>query len=251
MYRIEDQEKLDSLCHNNKELSDLLKLYDEEQKFLLSRITHEVRNPLTLIYSTLQLMQKKNAQIADSPYWSSIMEDMKDVFTLLEQLSDYNHSDTLQLTTVSLYHLITDLKISFESMCSTKNVSLTLKFGKAAHHYIDSYQCDYIKLKQVLTNIVKNALEAVHNGGHIQISVNGSYQQDNQDYFCILISNDGPQIESDDLNTIFTPFITTKANGTGLGLATANRIIRSHNGFIEVDSTKKLTTFYIYLPSQN
>ena len=248
MYNIEEEARLKELCNESPELNQLISSLTSENKFLISRITHEIRNPLTLIFSTLQLIQSKNSSLASMPYWHSIMEDMKDLFLLLEQLSNYNQSDVLTSEPTDLGKLLMDLVVSFHSVAQLNENTLTVKLLDGSHPYIDNYTCDYIKLKQVFTNIIKNAIEAVDKKGHITITAFPPKQTPKGAYLIISIANDGPPIESDDMSNIFTPFITTKAGGTGLGLATANRIVISHGGYIEVVSDKTGTEFSIHLP---
>lgn len=250
MYQLEDELKLHTLCEENPELKELLKEYNNENKFLLSRMTHELRNPLTLIYSTLQLIQSKHKDLAQTPHWSSILDDMKDVFTLLDQLSDYNHCDTLHKSNVDLEGLLTELKISFDSMATQKHSSITIKLEKDAHNVFMNYYCDQIKLKQVFTNLIKNALEAISSNGHIQILLTPDELLENTSYLKVSIRNDGDPIPPEELEHIFEPFVTTKATGTGLGLPTANRIIQSHGGLLQVTSDDTETVFSVYLPIQ-
>lgn len=250
MYQLEDELKLHTLCEENPELKELLKEYENENKFLLSRMTHELRNPLTLIYSTLQLIQSKNKDLEQIPHWSSILDDMKDVFALLDQLSDYNHCDALHKSDVDLVELLTELKISFDSIAAQKHSSITIKLEKNAHDTFKNYYCDAIKLKQVFTNLIKNALEAISPSGHIQILLTPNEMLEDSSYLKVSISNDGDPIPDEELEHIFEPFVTTKSTGTGLGLPTANRIIQSHGGLLQVTSSKKETVFSIYLPTE-
>ena len=101
-------------------------------------------------------------------------------------------------------------------------------------------------MRQALQNIIQNGVEAMTNGGRLRIGVRSI------DGIELIISDTGVGIPRDKLDKIFLPFYTTKPRGTGMGLALVHKIILSHGGNIEVDSTTgKGTTFRIYLPYGN
>lgn len=245
MYHNDTDEKLQQLCATNDELSAIIKEYEEENKFLVSQITHEIRNPLTLIYSTLQLIEHKNPDVAQITYWSNLKEDMKDVFSILDRLSEYNHCDTLDITNVNLETMLTDLSVSFEPYMDSKQASITISVDKKARPYISSYPCDETKMKQVFINLLKNAVEAVNTHGKIHIHCT---TEEDSSFLAIIVSNTGPVLEKEELERIFLPFVTTKSTGTGLGLPTAKRIVVSHNGTIDAVSSHNKTAFRIHLP---
>lgn len=256
MFHTNTDLRLQELCEENKELADLMAHYEEEIQFLLSRMTHEIRNPLTLLYSTLQLIERRNPSVRQISYWPTLTEDMKDIFSLLDNLSDFNHCDVLHKEEVNLLDLLTDLKISFEPLANEKNVLLSIILSEKSHGPLHSYSCDQIKMKQVYTNLIKNAIEATSPAGSIQIKVslttpdlNVTYgRHEKKTFLCIAITNTGSTIAKEDLDSIFLPFKTTKQTGTGLGLPIANRIVTSHGGFITVSSEENITTFATYLP---
>lgn len=245
MYHNDTDEKLQQLCATNDELSALIKEYEEENKFLVSQITHEIRNPLTLIYSTLQLIEHKNPDVTQITYWSNLKDDMKDVFSLLDRLSEYNHCDTLTIANMNLETMIKGLAVSFEPYMDTKKASITVSIHKKARPYLTCYPCDQTKMKQVFINLIKNAIEAVDSHGSIHINCT---LEEASSSLVITISNTGTTIGADELDRIFLPFFTTKSTGTGLGLPTVKRIILSHNGTIDAASSHNKTTFTIKLP---
>lgn len=257
MFHTETDLKLQKLCQENEELAELMHSYEDEVRFLLSQITHEIRNPLTLLYSTLQLIEKKQPSIKEISYWPTLREDMKEVFTLLDRLSEYNHSDCLHKTSLNLLTLLTDLKISFEPFAKEKNLLLTILLSDHVDSCLTSYLADGVKLKQVYTNLIKNAIEAAPNGGSIQIKASKecvalpNHMDTKKTFLCIAITNTGSSIAKEDLDSIFMPFVTTKQTGSGLGLPTAKRILASHDGWITASSTENTTTFTTYLPLQD
>jgi signal transduction histidine kinase len=108
---------------------------------------------------------------------------------------------------------------------------------------------DKDKIKQVLLNLIKNALESVNNNGKIDIKV--GFTDENRVFF--EITNDGPPIPPEIKEKLFTPFLTTKSNGTGLGLAICKKIIEEeHKGKIYlVKSDDTETSFRFEIPTGN
>jgi signal transduction histidine kinase len=101
------------------------------------------------------------------------------------------------------------------------------------------------ELNQVWTNIIDNAIDAMHGKGELRLRV---YRQD--DSVVVEIADNGPGIPPDVLPHIFEPFFTTKGvgEGTGLGLDTVQRIVKKHRGDIQVDSKPGDTRFQVWLP---
>lgn len=247
--------RLHQLCEENPELSELMVEYQNEMKYLLSTLTHEIRNPLTLMYSTIQLMEKKHPDLKQLSYWSTLCEDMNSVFSLLDGLSSFNHCDTLHKEPIDLIGLLTDLKVSFEPLAKEKNLPISITITNLVHPYATTYYGDKVKLKQVFTNLIKNAIEAsdINSSIHLKFSLTedpteSNNLQNKKNFLCISVSNHGTLIPKEDIDHIFQPFFTTKKTGTGLGLPTARRILLSHNGYLTVTSKEESTSFFVYLP---
>jgi signal transduction histidine kinase len=106
---------------------------------------------------------------------------------------------------------------------------------------------DELLLRQAFSNLVQNALEAMASGGELRVSARFIPKSTVE----IIVKDSGTGIHPENLERIFLPFFTTKARGTGLGLALVHKIVLSHNGRIEVESEEgKGTMFHIYLPTR-
>lgn len=254
--------KIQQLREENAEFNGIIERLNEESKFMLSRLSHEIRNPLTLISSTLQLMETKNPEVSDLKYWSQVRSDVNDLMGLLNDLSSYNNCDKLELSTVDLSLMLSNLVASFQSQYVESHFNITLAIHKSALAVMSAYVCDDIKMKQVFTNIMKNGLEAMkaHNSLSITAKIDDLSERNlyenkysitnttDPSYLLLSFRNNGSPIPEDFLDRIFDPFITNKPNGSGIGLAISAKIIDAHHGFISVSSTKESTTFEIRLP---
>ena len=121
-------------------------------------------------------------------------------------------------------------------------------------HYQSGLQLingDPVSIRQVLHNLIKNALEAVGIEGLIEINVH-RILKNNADFLEIALYDNGTGIKDDQLEKIFEPYVTTKSKGTGLGLAIVKKIIEDHGGAIWVDTGRKVGAgFIIQLPACN
>jgi signal transduction histidine kinase len=136
-----------------------------------------------------------------------------------------------------------NLENLFKDVCTTiklpQKINLKLDFN-----FAPEIKADATFLRRVLTNLINNAIQAMPDGGTLEI---GGYKEDN--YACITITDTGVGIDETAKSKVFTPMFTTKAKGQGLGLAVVKRLIEAQGGIIGFDSTVgKGTKFYIKLP---
>ena len=97
---------------------DVLKKIIEEQKIAISQISHEVRNPITLINSSLQLIEKQHPEVRDFLFWEDTMRDMKYLLRLLEELSNYNNSEKTNPKLLDAGRWLTEVYSSLSSLSS-------------------------------------------------------------------------------------------------------------------------------------
>lgn len=219
----------------------------DEHKQITSIFIHELRNPLSLIKGTLQYIEMKHCEVKDYKYWSQIFELIHDMEHMLSDASLLNSSTNLNIEKTNLLSLINVVVENYMPEADKQKKTLKYKYDKECESVLSSYPCDAYKLKQTLTNLVKNALEATSEGDFIEILVSID-SIDTDTMLSIQINNNGPKIPEDDINNIFLPFVTHKTGGTGIGLALAKRIINAHMGCIKVSSCDDLTSFIILLP---
>ena len=237
------EEQLLALMKDNEALLTAFSQYKEELSFFLSHMTHDIKNSLTLMNSSLQMMEKRQAALTESPYWNSVKEDMRDLFSLLDQLRTLHYGDQLNPTPTDVSKLLMNINANFNAFTSEKNVRLTLTLADNCHPYIEHWPCDPVKLKEALVNLIKNAIEATEENGLVSIVCSFFLP-----HLSIAITNTGATLEPEELKKIFTPFYTTKSGGTGLGLPTVHKIIAAHKGQLKVDSMDHKTTFTVILP---
>lgn len=214
---------------------------NEEYNYTLSKFSHEVRNPVTLINSFLQLMVQDHPEIATYNYYDKIEENMTILRALLDELTDYNHATNLCEEEINLYLYLVKFSESAREVLKKDHIDLVLQKESA----IPRIKLDPIKMNQLFTNLIRNAAEAItpHEG---KITINMFCDGNNVD---IKISDNGCGITQEQMNTIFHPFVTYKKDGNGLGLAICEEIMKAHNGTISVISVpEEGTEFTLHFP---
>lgn len=185
-----------------------------------SSIAHEIKNALVGVKTCVQLA-------AGTELGPLANREVMRIESLVNLLSQYVSKNAQSFTSVKLNEVITNATRSLEAACATKNLSLKVQL-EAAHDVIEG---NGIQLEQALLNLLLNAVEATPSGGLIQIR---SYQDGGR--VRIELSDSGPGIPAEEVERIFEPFYSTKARGSGLGLGITRRIVRDHNGVIDVAS---------------
>lgn len=232
--------RVQALKRENPEAADIICEMEKNQMLFLSHISHELRNVLTLMNSSLQYLETSHQEIMMYKYWREIRKDMDYLLSFVGQMNDYNNSIRLNYERVDLYKLLRDTYNACLPL--TENTEKLLTFRCQSD--IPAVFADRTKLYEAFLNLIKNALEAVEIDG----SVNMTLTTDDKTVR-ISIEDDGCGMETQQLVHIFEPFVTYKADGIGIGLAVVKRIIDAHEGRITVySSVGKGTTMTITLP---
>jgi signal transduction histidine kinase len=145
-----------------------------------------------------------------------------------------------QFKPASLNEIVNKTLATLKPELENRGLNLKMKLV----HQLPLTPIDATQVQQVLVNLVKNAMQAMTRGGTLTVQTG-----EGSDAVWVSVADTGGGIPEEQLNRIFEPFYTTKKKGTGLGLMIVQRIVRAHNGHIEVDSqVGRGTTFRIWLP---
>ena len=232
--------RMNRLMEHNPEAKKIIEQLLQNHQTIVSLISHEIRNPLTLISSSLQLMEQTHPEVRDFSNWDQTMQDLNFHCQLLSELSAYNNGSTLHYQVFSLQKLLRSVAVSFAISLENASVSFRSSIDPA----IKDYAGDQIKLREVLLNLLKNARES--QADEIVLSASSGCDTSG---IQISIRDNGCGIEQDQLDQIFQAFHTTKQEGTGLGLSLSKRIIEAHHGTLTVTSAPgEGSTFTVFLP---
>ncbi len=237
-----DINTLNRLTEENKDVQQIFSQLIENHHMLLSTIAHEIRNPLTLISSSIQTIEMQHPEVQTFHGWSQLQDDILFIRLLLEDLSTLNNSRILHCSVFPIEYFFQKLTLSFAMTLEQQYPEI--EFTSHIPDSLGTFIGDKIKLEEVFLNLLRNAREAVGQKGTIHMSVHRKNSS-----LIIRIHDNGCGISPDHLQTLFDPFVTYKPTGTGLGLAISKRIIEAHNGIISVESEEgKGSIFSIHLP---
>ena len=208
-------------------------------------LAHEIKNPLAGIKVSLEVLADElDLNDDDQELFTRIINETNRVEKLLKGLLNYARPPELHCEPFDLHKLLdnTIKNIALKGKTSSKEGVEFRKHYAAGMPLVDA---DSSQLQQVFLNIFLNAIEAMPDGGLVDVSTT----QVDENNLLIKIKDTGKGISDNALKTIFQPFVTTKSRGTGLGLAISKRIIEEHFGTIEaVSGDHDGTLFTILLP---
>ncbi len=201
---------------------------------LSSRLVHDLRNPLSVIKSTVELLKINNKTMDEttSKKFERIESAMKKISYQIEDVLDFVRQSELHLKRQSVEEI---LKSTLAGIDIPKEVKIKLNSQKII------INCDSRKIEAVFINIITNASQAMDGKGEIKIKV----VEDGEDAL-IKFEDSGPGMPKSVMQKIFDPLFTTKDTGTGLGLSICKNIVEQHGGNIEVSSPP--TVFAVRLP---
>lgn len=184
------------------------------------KIFHEIKNSITLINSSFQLVAKKHPEVNQFEYWNEAMTEISFLKNMVTQLSSarlYSHPNTIR---VSPYTLIHEIGASIRSLAWGSFVcDIELEDN------LPLIEVDPPLIRQAVINLVKNACEAMDNTGTavLRVSCSGNFIH-------IAVTDHGGGIDPAFADQVLQPFITSKTGGSGLGLSITREIVEAHHG---------------------
>jgi signal transduction histidine kinase len=214
---------------------------------LAAGLHHEIKNPLSALSLHVQLLDE--ALSAEDP--SPEIQEMLDVLTtevrriaaVLEGFRDYASISQLHLTEVDLTRLLSKLKRFLQPQAQQQSVEIELDF---VPDQAIVAAADPDRMEQVLLNLAVNALEAMPQGGTLAMRLHALPEQ-----IQIEVADTGSGVPEQLRERIFDPYFTTRSSGTGMGLALSEKIIRQHEGTIDLTSGSQGTIFTVTLPRRD
>jgi len=207
-------------------------------------VSHEVRNPLSTIYMSAQVLNKAVTHDNElKKYINYILSETERLNKVVTDILSFSRAPQLVLTKTNINSLIEEL-ISFLEISDF--IKYDIKCFRKYDEQIPELLLDKDQIKQTLLNIIQNACHFMEHRPIRKLEVETKKENSN----CVIkISDTGCGIPPENIKKIFEPFFTTKTKGTGLGLSISKNIIEAHGGKITVESVvDEGTTFTIILP---
>ncbi|HEY3919190.1 MAG TPA: ATP-binding protein [Stellaceae bacterium] len=219
---------------------------------MASMLAHEVKNPLSGIRGAAQLLEE-NAGTADRELTRLICDETDRICALVDRMDVFSDRRPLERAPVNIHEVLERVRRAAQS-----GFARSVRFIEEYDPSLPPVHGNRDLLIQIFLNLVKNAAEAAPaQGGEIQLTT--SYQQgvrmtvggsDSRVHLplVVTVADNGDGIPEDIRPHLFDPFVSTKHNGSGLGLALVAKVIGDHGGVIEFDSQPRRTVFRVYLP---
>lgn len=219
--------------------------YTENVSKLAAGIAHEIRNPLTTVKGFIQLLKPYLIEIRKDQYADIAIDEINRANEIIEQFLNATKKQDDRKKKVSINKVLNQMGLLFESEAILHNIDLSIQLSeKDPHIFINENE-----LKQVLINLLKNAIESFSSNSLKRKAEIRVYGEVYNDTVTIGIIDNGCGMKDETIDKLFLPFYTTKSTGTGLGLSISKKIIETYSGQLNVKSkVGKGTTFYIKLP---
>jgi two-component system sensor histidine kinase HydH len=196
---------------------------------LAAGVAHEIRNPLSSIKGFAQYLRHA---LKDKPrekeYAETMVSEVDRINTVVTDLLTFARPLEAQLVPTDLTELVEHTVRLVQADAQTRNINVQMNISDLSKIPLDANQ-----MTQAILNLLLNALQAVKNGGHIEV---GAELDPSDSFLKIWVEDDGSGISADQKGKIFDPFFTTRDKGTGLGLAIVHKIVENHAGEINLKS---------------
>jgi len=229
--------------HAKRQIAHVAEEYREASR----RVVHEVNNPLSIIKNYLSVLDGKLAKREPVVGEMSILnEEIDRVGQLINGLADLQPTETSRTTDVG--KVVDDVLRLFRA---TEFVPASVQIVVRMQEEPAEIDGDADLLKQILVNLIKNAVEALGDGGQIEISNRGHVNRERKLYLELVVSDTGPGLSADVLANLFSPVRSSKEGANhGLGLSIVHSLVKKMQGLITCRSGKTGTTFEILLPAK-
>lgn len=230
----------EKIIERNKVLQELER--EKALKLALFKLTHEIKNPIAVCKGYLEMLDPKKKEKIEK-YLPIIQDEINRTLTIINDFSDYGKLK-IEKEEVDLVMLIEEIEETLAPLLQEKEVDAKFII-KDEEIYIE---LDYNRIKQVLINLIKNAIESKDNTRKLKIKVSVKRLPEEVQ---VKIEDTGSGMSKETLDNISKIFYTTKQNGTGLGVALSKEIVEQHHGTLHYQSELgKGTKVIILLPQK-
>ncbi|HUL20154.1 MAG TPA: ATP-binding protein [Thermodesulfobacteriota bacterium] len=261
IYSHEDIELLSTLANQTAIAIENARLYEDLKRSksyirradrlaslgtLTAGLAHEIRNPMVAIKTLTQLLPER---LEDEEFRNQFLKiasgEVDRISSLVNELLDFARPSDPKWALEDINAILEGMILLVSTGTKKKLITIVKNYARN----LPLVEIDREQIKQVVLNILLNAIDATAENGTITVQTRSFIKPGGEPYIQIEFTDTGCGIPGEHLEDIFNPFFTTKATGSGLGLSISNQIIQDHKGYIDVESEiEKGSSFFINLP---
>lgn len=211
---------------------------------LAAGLAHEIRNPLTTIKGFIQLLQPEILAVGKKDFADVALDEINRANSLLTEFLSVLKPGNSKKKKISMNKLTESIVKLFSSESILKDIEIRSTLPKEELYVL----ADENGIKQVVVNLLKNAMEAVEGNRTVKAEI-ALIVSKLEGYVTVSVIDNGSGIDELTIEKIFKPFYTTKTDGIGIGLAISKEIIENHGGQLSVSAELNKTTFKFALPT--
>lgn len=200
---------------------------------LAAGIAHEIRNPLTSLKGFTSLLEEGETAADKKAYITVLKSEIDRIEYTVNELMMLAKPKKTEVKPVAIEELVRSVCLFLQPELSMKNIELSCDVKNPSAEVM----CESNQIKQVVMNVLKNAIEAMKQGGRIHVSFRYEERK-----MAIVVKDDGEGMSEETLKKIDTPFFTTKQTGNGLGIPMCQNIMKLHHGSLSISSTPGVGT---------
>ncbi len=200
--------------------------YSPFWEYLSSRVAQEIKNPMVAINTFAQLLPRKyDSEDFRDAFSEVVQKEVVRINTVVETLFEFARNPKLSIQRASVNETLSGILKNFEDELGRRSIRLEMEFDPGA----GEADLDPVYFTQAIHNVVQNSIDALPDGGTISVSTQRAGTATE-----IRIADSGPGVAEEDRDKVFLPFFSTRERGMGLGLTTADRILKQHAGDLKL-----------------
>ncbi|MBP2626100.1 MAG: multi-sensor signal transduction multi-kinase [Firmicutes bacterium] len=202
---------------------------------MAASIGHEIRNPMTTVRGYLQMLNRKQNYKEHHSMFALMIEELDRANSIITEYLSLAGDKYVELTHFNLKYMIETIYPLLQADANERGHTISLELDTVSNLWLDENE-----IRQLIINLVRNSMEAIERNGNIVIS---TYEENGD--VVLAVQDNGPGMPKHVLDFLGTPFITTKKNGTGLGIPVCFQIAEHHKATLDVTSGSEGTTFFV------
>lgn len=240
---LEANDKLEMEISERKQMEKALSKLDRLNLVgqMAASIGHEIRNPMTTVRGYLQMLNRKQNYQEHHSIFVLMIEELDRANSIITEYLSLAGNKHVELTHLNLNHMVETIYPLLQVGANERGHTIKLELGTIPNLWLDEKE-----IRQLILNLVRNSIEAIERNGSIVIR---TYEENGD--VVLAFQDNGQGMPKHVLDFLGTPFITTKKNGTGLGIPVCFQIAEHHKATLDAISSSEGTTFFVRFKDNN